>query len=285
MEQIVYLSGSLVPRSEARISSFDFGFLYGYALFESMRSYSGKVFRLEQHLDRLKRSSETIGLNLPEVDIQKAIYGTLEANSLADARIRLTVSLGEGEATPEPSTCKNPTLFITANSYTPLSEAVYSKGFKALVSPIRRNSTSPLSQVKSANYLDMMLVKTQAKNAGADEALLLNEKGYVSEGSTSNVFVVSKGKLITPSIDSGILPGVTREVVLEMASTFGIGLEESSVELDELYKADEAFLTNSVIEIMPLVEVDGKHIGSGIGNLTNKLMSVYKALVVKELGL
>ncbi|MBT3363555.1 MAG: aminotransferase class IV [Chloroflexi bacterium] len=285
MEQIVYLNGVLIPRSEARISPFDFGFLYGYALFESMRSYSGKVFRLDRHLFRLERSSEVIGLNLPQIDLERAVYDTIEANGLTNARIRLTVSLGQGEATPDPSTCKTPTVFITANAYLPLPDTAYQKGYSAVVSQIRRNSTSPLAQVKSANYLDMMLARTQAKNAGADEALLLNEQGYVAEGSTSNVFIVSDGRLITPSLDSGILPGVTREVILKLASSLGIEVEERLVGIDELYQADEAFLSNSVMEIMPLIHVDGKRIGSSVGIITNKLISEYKTLVKKELDL
>ena len=286
MEQIVYLNGSLIPRSGAKISPFDFGFLYGYALFESMRAYSGRVFRLNRHLDRLNRSAEMIGLNLPDVELEKAVYDTLEANSLTDARIRLTVSLGEGEATPDPSTCKNPTVFITASSYVPMLDEAYKKGFSAVVLQIRRNRTSPLSQVKSANYLDMMLARGQAKSAGVDEALLLNEQGYVAEGSTSNVFIVTADKIITPSLDSGILPGVTREVVLELALSLGIGVEERLVEPEELYQADEVFLTNSVIEIMPLVEGNSKRVGPGtIGSATSKLISEYKALARKELHL
>jgi len=227
-----------------------------------------------------------MGLNLPDVDLEKAIYDTLEANSLTDARIRLTVSLGEGEATPDPSTCGNPTVFITASGYIPMSDAVYCRGFRVIVSQIRRSSTSPTSQIKSANYLDMILARSEAKNAGVDEALLLNEQRYVAEGSTSNIFIVSKGKVITPSIDSGILPGVTREAVLELATSLGIDVEQRLVKPDELYIADEAFLTNSVIEIMPLVEVDAKRIGSGLaGVLTNSLMSEYKALTKKEIDL
>jgi branched-chain amino acid aminotransferase len=286
MEQIVYLNGSLIPRSRAKISPFDFGFLYGYALFESMRAYSGRVFRLNRHLERLARSAEILGINLPEVDLQKAIYDTLEANGLINARIRLTVSLGQGEATPDLSTCENPTVFITANTYTQLPEAAYKKGFRSVVLQIRRNSASPLSQVKSANYLDMMLARTQANNAGADEALLLNEQGYVAESSTSNVFIVSKGRIITPSIDSGILPGITRDVILELASSLRVEAEQRSVELNELYACQEAFLTNSVIEIMPLVEADGRRIGSGtVGAITGKLMYKYKTLIKEELGL
>ena len=286
MEQIVYLNGSLVPRSQAKISPFDFGFLYGHALFESMRSYGGRVFRLNRHLDRLRQSSEVLGLKLPDIDFEKAVYDTLKVNSLTDARIRLTVSLGEGEATPDPSTCKNPTVFITASSYVSMSDAVYQKGYRAVVSNIRRNSTSPLSRVKSANYLDMILARSQVKDVGVDEALLLNEKGHVAEGSTSNVFIVIAGKLIAPSLDSGILLGVTREVVLELASQIGIVFEERSVEPNELYQADEAFVSNSVAEIMPLVEVDGKRIGPGnVGPVTSKLINEYKTLVKKELDL
>jgi branched-chain amino acid aminotransferase len=286
MEQIVYLNGSLVPRSEAKISPFDFGFLYGYALFESMRAYSGKVFRLNRHLDRLACSAEVLELKLPQIDFQKAVYDMLEANSLTDARIRLTVSLGEGEATPDPSTCINPTVFITASSYTPLSEAAYQKGYRAVVSPIRRNSASLIVPVKSANYLDMILARTRANNAGVDEALLLNEQEYIAEGSTSNIFVVNNGKLITPAVETGILPGVTREVILELASSLGIEAKQKPVEQEELYQADEAFLTNSIIEIVSLVEVNGNRIGSGtVETVTRKLASEYKALVKKELDL
>jgi branched-chain amino acid aminotransferase len=244
------------------------------------------VFRLNRHIARLEKSSKAIGLNLPDVDFEKAVYDTIKANGLTDARIRLTVSLGEGEATPDPSTCASPTVFITASSYVPVSDAAYQKGYRAVVPAIRRNSTSPLSQVKSANYLDMILARGQAKDAGADEALLLNEKGYVAEGGTSNVFIVSAGKLITPSADSGILPGVTLAVVLELALSLGIGADIRPVELTELYEADEAFLTNSVVEIMPLVEVDGKGIGSGsVGAITDKLMIEYKTFARKELDL
>ena len=286
MEQIVYLNGSLVPRTVAKISPFDFGFLYGYALFESMRVYSGRVFRMDRHLARLGRSAEVLGLQLPDIDFEKALGDTLEANSLTYARIRLTVSLGEGEVSPDPSTCKNPTVFITASSYMPLPDAAYQKGYRAVVSQIRHNSTSPLAQIKSANYLDMILARSVAKNAGVDEALLLNEQGYVAEGSTSNVFIVSAGKVVTPSLDSGILQGVTGEAVLECASSLVIKVEERPVKLEELYQADEAFISNSIIEIMPLVEVDGRRIGSGtVGSIASKLMSEYKALLKKELDL
>ncbi|MFC1978812.1 aminotransferase class IV [Chloroflexota bacterium] len=286
MEQIVYLNGSLIPRSGAKISPFDFGFLYGYALFESMRAYSARVFRLDRHIARLKRSSKVLGLGLPDVDFSKAVYDTIEANGLSEARIRFTVSLGEGEANPDPTTCKNPTVFIAASGYIPLSDAVYHKGFSVVVSQVRRNSALPLSRVKSANYLDMILARAQAKESGADEAILLNDRGCIAEGSTSNVFIVSAGKLITPSLDSGILSGVTREAVLELASCFGIQAEERFVEQEDLYEADEAFLTNSVIEIMPLVEVDGKPVGLGsIGPITGRLIIEYKALARKELDL
>ncbi len=286
MEQIVYLNGSMVPRSEARISPFDFGYLYGYGLFESMRTYGGRVFRIIRHIDRLKRAADVLGMRLPDVDFEKAVYDTLRANNLSEARLRLAVSPGEGEAAPDPSTCKNPTVFISANAYTPMSDETCNRGFRAALSDIRRNSTSPLSQLKSANYLDMILARTRARNAGYDESLLLNDRGHLAEGSTSNVFIVSGGKIASPSVDDGILPGVTREAVLELASSVGIEAEERPVELEELYQADEAFLTNSVIGIMPLVEVDDRCIGSGsAGTITGRLMSEFKALIEKELGL
>jgi branched-subunit amino acid aminotransferase/4-amino-4-deoxychorismate lyase len=268
MEQIVYLNGALIPRSQARISPFDLGFLYGYALFETMRAYSGHIFRLNKHLERLKQSAALVGLPLDVFDLEKACYNTLKSNKLDDARIRLTISIGEGKAIPDPPKQPKPTVLVMASGYSPPSAETYRNGYKAIVSSVRQNSQSPLSRLKTANYLNNILARKEAKAKGADEALLLNERNLLCEGSTSNVFLVSRESLITPSVESGCLPGITRQ----------------EVQLDELLRANEAFLTNSLIELMPLTRVKDKLIGEGkMGKVTEKLMSAYKKLVAKEI--
>jgi branched-chain amino acid aminotransferase group I len=283
MEQIAYLNGALVPRSQARISPFDLGFLYGYGLFETMRAYSGHIFRLGIHMERLRRSAALIGLPLDVFDLEKACYDTLKANNLADARIRLTVSIGEGEAIPDPPKHPKPTVLVIATSYTPPSTEVYRNGYKAVVSPIHQNSQSPLSHLKTVNYLNQFLARREAKEKGADEAILLNERGFLCEGSTNNVFLVSKGNLVTPNEESGCLPGITRQTVIELASELGIRVTEREVRLEELLNADEAFLTSSLIELMPLTEVNSEPIGRGKrSKITERLMSAYKEAVVKE---
>lgn len=281
MSEIVYLNGSLIPRSQAGISVLDYGFLYGFGLFETMRAYEGQVFRLDSHLNRLARSAKILGLPIGVTDLEDAVMATIQANQLGDARIRITVSIGEGSMVPDPSTCKQPTVLILAGDYHPYLEQIYQKGFRAVVSSIRRNSGSPLSRLKSANYLENMLAKQEARTAGVDEALCLNEKGLLAEASMSNIFLVDDGVLRTPGEESGVLPGVTREVVLELASRLGISTLEHDVRLDEIAEAQEAFLTNSLIEIMPLTEIAGRHVGSGRpGPVTRRLMADYKKLVL-----
>ncbi len=287
MEQIVFLNGNLVPRSTANISPFDHGFLYGYALFETMRAYSGRIFLMNRHLDRLIRSAESLSIPLGNTDIEEACYNTLNSNNLEDARIRLTVSIGEGDGIPDLPSHPNPTIFIIATHYTPLPAEVYQNGFKAVTSSIQQNSRPPLSRMKTANYLNSLLARQEAKAAGVNEALLLNERGALCEGSTSNVFIVLNGSLITPNVDSGCLAGITREAVITLALTLGISLIEREIIPDELAQADEAFLTNSLLEIMPLVEVDSNPIGhenqqGKPGPMTRRIMEAYGELVVRE---
>jgi len=284
MEEIVYLNGSLVPLSQARLSPLDWGFLYGYGVFETMRAYSGRIFRLEKHLARLSSSAKSLGIDSGSTaDLEKALNDTLRANNLSDARIRLTLSGGEGEPVPDPLAPRSTTLLIIARSYTPYPRQVYKKGFKAIVSYIRQNTQSPASAMKSLNYLDNLLARREAKLAGADEAILLNEQGFLAEGSSSNIFLISDSTLLTPSQDSGILPGVTREVVMESAHSLGIEVVERKIAAEELLQVDEAFLTNSLIEIMPLTQVNRQNIGSGrAGAMTRKLMDAYKELLTNQ---
>jgi len=280
MSEIVYLNGSLMPRSKARISPLDYGFLYGFGLFETMRAYGGKVFRLNSHLSRLSHAAEILGLPIKTPNLKKAVADILHVNKLEDARIRITISPGEGAVVPDPSTCKKPTVLITTKYYQPYPEKVYQKGFRAIVSSIRRNSQSPLSRLKSTSYLESILARQEARAAGVDEALFLNDKGLLAEASMSNIFVVTDGTLRTPPEESGILPGITRGAILELASQLSIKATEQDIKPDELFQAEEAFLTNSLMEVMPLTEVEGKPVGSGRpGAITKRLMAAYKEMV------
>jgi branched-chain amino acid aminotransferase group I len=287
MTEIVYLNGQLKHRFEARLSPFDHGFLYGYGLFETMRAYDGHIFRLDSHLTRLRCSAESIGLthNILTTEegkqsLKAACAATLGANELSDARIRLTISAGEGDTTPDIGTCSNPTVLISVRSLVPLPPEKYNTGFKAAVSSLRRNSQSPLSRLKSTCYMENVLARSTVRASGYDEAIFLNEQGHLAEGSTTNIFLVRNGELITPSFESGVLPGITREAVLEIARNLNIKATEKSVELNELIEAEEAFVTNSILELMPLVSVEGRPIGMGKpGKLTGDLLFAYRKLV------
>jgi branched-chain amino acid aminotransferase len=285
MADMVYLNGSLMAREDARIAVMDYGFLYGYGLFETMRAYEGKVFRLERHLDRLAGSAETLGIAIDKSVLGSAVMDTLHANGLSDARIRLTVSVGEGSAVPDTTTCGRPTVLVVAAEYWPFPDEVYEKGFRVVVSSVWRNSRSPVSAMKSLSYLESMLARQEARAAGVDEAICLNEEGFLAEASMSNVFLVVGGALKTPGIASGVLPGITREAVLELAEKLKIPASEDDITLEDLLQADEAFLTNSVIEVMPLTEVDGEPIGSGTpGQVTWRLTAAYEEMVWREIG-
>jgi branched-chain amino acid aminotransferase group I len=287
MDDIIYLDGQLKPRFEAKLPIFDHGFLYGYGLFETMRAYNGHIFRLDSHLTRLRCSAESIGLTHSiltteqgKQSLKAACVGTLEANGLKNARLRLTVSAGEGDMTPDPRTCSRPTILITSQDLAPFPPERYETGFKAVLSSLRRNSQSPLSRLKSTCYMENIIARTAARAIGCDESIFLNEQGYLSEGSTTNIFLMRHGELVTPCFESGVLPGITREVVLEMARTSRLKATERWVQLNELVGAEEAFVTNSVLELMPLTWFEGKPIGTGRpGPLTRDLQIAYRKLV------
>ncbi|MBL7124475.1 MAG: aminotransferase class IV [Dehalococcoidales bacterium] len=283
MSEIVYLNGSLMPRSKARISPLDYGFLYGFGLFETMRAYGGKVFRMDSHLSRLSHATDILGVPIKTAKLKQAVIDILHVNKLVDARIRITISSGEGKMVPDPSTCKKPTVLIMAQHYHPYPKEIYQKGFRAIISSIRRNSQSPLSRLKSTSHLESMLARQEARAAGADEALFLNEKGILAEASMSNIFIVTHGTLRTPGEESGILPGITRGTILELASKLGIDAAEQDIKPDEFSQAEEAFLTNSLMEIMPLTEAEGKPVASGRPEaITKRLMAAYKKLVIQS---
>lgn len=285
MSLLVYLNGHLLPASHARISPLDYGFMYGYSLFETLRSYEGRLFRLKEHLFRLRKGSQSLGFpTVPEnEEIEKAIRQVLQGNNLKDARIRLTLSLGEGSLSPDPSSCKQPVLVVAASHFFPPGEDIFEKGYKAIVSEHRRDSTSMLSRIKSGNYLASMLAREEARQKGVDLAVLLNERGMLSECQMANIFLVKNSRLITPDANSGILPGITRSEVLGLGAKLGLILEEREVRLEELYQSEEAFITNSLLEIMPLTSVNGRQIGKGTcGEVTRKLHRAYQEMAQTE---
>jgi branched-chain amino acid aminotransferase len=285
MEEIVYLNGKLIPRSRAKVSILDYGFLFGFGLYETIRAYDGKPFRLDNHIARMRYSADRLGIPIKPSEIRQAVKDAVKANGFTDTRIRITVSIGEGTITPNLASCVEPTIAVLVTEYHPPAPKKYRDGFKVIVSNIRRNSLSPVTYMKSANTIEAMLARQQARTKGMDEALFLNEKGFLTEASGSNVFLVKEGILITPRFGTGILPGVTRVVVFEIATQAGIKVKEKYVRLDELLQADEAFITNSLIEIVPVTEAGGKKIGKGKpGTISKKLMKAYKELVKKETG-
>jgi len=251
--------------------------LYGYGLFETMRSYGGRVFRLEEHYQRLCRGAERVGLEVPFslADLVGAAKGVLQSNGLEDARVRLMLTAGaEGAAGG---------VILLAREVTEYPRQLYRRGMSALVTSMRRNETSFLSGVKSLNNLDNVLAREEARRQGAGEAILLNTRGFVAEGSASNVFLVLDGRLVTPNLSSGCLAGISRQVVLELAAEFGLEVIETDVELSAFAAASEAFLTGSVMEVMPLTRLDDRPVGSGRpGPVTGRLQRLYQEMVLQE---
>ncbi|MBW2183187.1 MAG: aminotransferase class IV [Deltaproteobacteria bacterium] len=288
MRGLVYINGELIPGEEAKVSVFDHGFLYGDGLFETMRAYQRRIFRLEHHLQRLFLSLEYLKFLIPfNFDsLKEAIYKTIEANRLEDAYIRLTVTRGEGATVPDPATCKAPNLIIITREYVPYSSALYQKGYKGKIVGVKPSPHMPTISMKTLNFLNHIIAKMEAKASGFNEGIMVNTDGFVTEGTVSNIFMIKEGSLFTPAKEVGLLPGVTRQAVLEIAEAKGLKTREAKITVNELLMAEEAFLTNALIEILPLVGVDERPLGKGIpGPLTQELMSAYKELVKGELKL
>jgi branched-chain amino acid aminotransferase len=271
-----YLDGSLVQSENALLRA-DTRAVYGRGLIETMRSYGGRLFRFGAHYERLLDGASVLGIEVrsPVDDLEGAAMAVLKRNEAADARLKLIVTDGGAGGA---------TVAVFGSSLHP--DARHEHGMSAVVSETRRNEMSPLSRIKSLQRVDDQLAREAARKRGADEAILLNTRGEVAEGSVSNVFAVSSGKIVTPNAASGALPGVTRRVVLELAAEAGIEALEGVVELAELPEADECFLTNSVIEVAPLTRLDGQPVGDGRpGPVTRRLRQMYSALVSQELAL
>ncbi len=281
----IYLNGQLVNRDQAKISVFDHGFLYGDGAFEGIRSYSGLIFKLSEHLNRLFETAHTlmIQISLSKSQIQEAIVETLKANQLKDAYIRVIVTRGEGDLGLDPRKCHGKSwVVIIADKITLYPEKLYKEGLEIITVPTARNLPDALNpQLKSLNYLNNILAKIEANTSGFNEAIMLDSQGYVAECTGDNIFIVKKGVLSTPS--QSRLQGITREAVLELASQNDIENLERMITRHEVYNADECFLTGTAAEIIPVVKVDGRTIGEGRpGKLTLKLMKLFGELTRKD---
>jgi len=277
----VWINKRLVGIDDARISIFDRGFMYGDGVFETMRGYAGVVFKMDEHLTRLKRALKTAGIKLPysKSYLKKEIYRLLVANKLKSAYIRLTVTRGEGRFGIEHKDALRPNVIIVAKEFGGYPDRMFNKGISACVANIRQNGMSGIAGIKSLNFMSHILARFEAKKSGCDEAILLNTEGFVSEAATSNVFTVKRGALITPSIESGILPGITRGVIIKIAKKLKIKVEEKKLSHKELLNSDEVFLTNSLAEVLPVTRVDRRKIGSGFpGKITRLLRTSYQSL-------
>ncbi len=288
MEPIVYLNGKFVPLSQAKVSILDRGFCYGDALFETMRAYSGKIFRLDLHLDRLERGAHRIFLKLPESRerLQEILYKTFDRNQGADAVLRMTVTRGEGVLGKLWQANTSPTLSVYVRPYCSPSDEWYQNGVPISLIP---NSAAKLGdlqeQVKSANYLSQILARKQAEDQNSVDGIMINEQGEVCDGTISNIFIVKKGVLSTPAVNGYVLAGVTRQVVLELASQASTVCKEKAIAPEEVLQADEVFLTNTGWEILPATRVNGKTVGSGRpGLLTQALRRKFRKCVDAEIG-
>ncbi len=286
MSKWVYISGEYVLKDKAKISVFDHGFLYGDGVFEGIRAYGGKVFRLDEHLQRLWESARAISLEVPlsRGQLKEKILESLRKNELKDAYIRLVVSRGKGDLGLDPRKCPQAELIIITDKISIYPQELYEKGLEVIIASTRRNIPSALNcRIKSLNYLNNILAKIEANREGMPEAIMLNKDGYIAECTGDNIFVVKEGKIITPPVWIGILSGITRDVVIEIAQKEGISIEENVFAPFALYNSDECFLTGTAAEVIPVTRVDGRVIGEGIaGPLTKRLMEKFRQLTQIE---
>ncbi len=286
MGLIIYMNGQFVPEEEAKVSVFDHGLLYGDGVFEGLRSYNGKIFKLDEHLIRLYKSAKAISLEIPLKfeDLKNAVIETVKKNNLKDSYIRIVVTRGVGDLGLDPRKCKSQTIFIIASSIQLYPETLYENGIDIVTVPTRRNLHESLNPtIKSLNYLNNILAKIEAINAGATEGLILNQFGYVSECTGENIFIVKNNSLITPPISAGALEGITRKVVMEIGENIGLKVKEENLTRYDIYTSDECFLTGTAAEIVPVVVVDGRIIGDGKpGKITSKIRNEFHILTQLE---
>ncbi len=279
----VWLNGQLVDKSKAKITVMDHGTLYGDGVFEGIRAYNGSIFQCQAHIDRLFDSARAIRLAIPytKQELINAMAEALEANGVSDGYIRLVVTRGEGTLGLSPNKCQAPNTFIIADQIALYPEQMYRDGLAVIIAKTVRTAPSMLKpSVKSLNYLNNIMAKIEAIDAGVIEAIMLNDQGNVAECTGDNIFIVVDGKLVTPSTSAGILAGITRAVVLELGERLGLSPVERDMTREDVYAADECFLTGTAAEVIPVTKVDGKTIGSGSpGPATLKLLAAFREFI------
>jgi len=283
----IYINGKFYEKQDAKVSVFDHGLLYGDGVFEGIRSYSRLVFKLREHIDRLFESAHSIMLDIPMTKNQmvRAVVETLKANKLNNAYIRLIVTRGEGDLGLDPRKCRGQaTVIIIADNIALYPEKFYKEGLSIITVPTVRNLPEALNpQIKSLNYLNNILAKIEAVNSGCDEAIMLDSLGFVAECTGDNIFIVKKNQLYTPPQCMGTLRGITRDAILEIAKKSRVAVHEHVITRHEVYISDECFLTGTAAEIIPVVRVDGRAIGTGRpGGMTLKLMKKFREMTKKS---
>ena len=283
MSPQIYINGKYYSKEDAKISVYDHGLLYGDGVFEGMRTYSGKVFKLEQHIDRLYESARAILLNIPisKNDLIDAVIHTVKLSGLADSYIRLVVTRGAGSLGLDPNRTSDPQVIIIVDLIALYDPKYYEEGLKIITASTIRNHPAALSpRIKSLNYLNNIMAKIEGLQAGCMEAIMLNHKGEVAECTGDNIFIVKNGRLLTPPTDAGILEGITRNAILELAEGLKIPASQETLTRHDLLVADECFLTGSAAEVIPVVSIDSRPIGDGrVGQTTKLFMSEFKKLV------
>lgn len=282
----VYLDGAFVDEAEAKVSVFDHGLLYGDGVFEGIRLYGGNLFRLEEHLERLEYSAKAIMLSIPlnREQLSAATCETCRQNGLTDAYIRLVVTRGVGDLGLAPWLCPKPSVFIIASKIALYPPEYYEKGLAIVTVPTRRINPAALpSTIKSLNYMNNILGKIEAKQFGALEAIMLNDQGYVAECTADNVFIVHKGEILTPAASQGALKGVTRSTVIDIARDLNVPVRECDMTRYDVWCADECFLTGSGAEVIPVIRLDGREIGTGKpGPVTRRVLETFRQRVLIE---
>ena len=278
----IYFNGELVDKTKAYISVFDHGLLYGDGVFEGIRTYDGLVFCLKEHIDRLYRSADAIELKVPltKAEMIEAVLRTLKANKLQDAYIRLVVTRGPGDLGLDPRKCSKPTVFIITHKIALYPKELYRKGLEIITAKTRRNYPQSLDpRIKSLNYLNNILAKIDAIKAGTEEAIMLTHDGYVAECTGDNIFIVKNHELITPPVSIGALEGITRDAVINLSKSMNIPFYEKLLKMEDVYAADEVFLTGTAAEIIPVVSIDKRQIAGGKpGEMTLRLTGEFRKL-------
>ena len=280
MGLIIYQDGKFVDESEAKVSVFDHGFLYGDGVFEGTRAYNNRIFRFDEHIDRLYKSAKVVNIQVPisKEEMKQAHIETLKRNNFRDCYIRTIVSRGVGDLGLDPRRCTKASVIIIASQINLYPQEFYDNGLKVVTVPTRRNLAETLNpMIKSLNYLNNIMAKMEANLAGVPEAIILNNEGYVAECTGDNIFIVSDGKVSTPPVYMGALDGITRNAVLSLAESNGIPNCENPMTRYSLYTADECFLSGTAAEVVPVVEIDGRIIGNGKpGPVTKRIIALFK---------